>query len=104
MANVYLDALLTREDFDTIDEIKNSAKQGSLTISDLRQDDFFYSTLRKPDFQRETNEWSPNKVCELVKSFINGELIPAIILWRSKTGYNFVIDGAHRITALLHCF
>jgi len=101
MAKVYLDALLPREDFD-IDETQNSAtKKVSFSISDLRQDDFFYSTLRKPDFQRETNEWTPDKVCELIKSFLNGELIPAVILWRSKSGYNFVIDGSHRVSSLI---
>lgn len=101
MAKVYLDALLPREDFD-IDESQNSAKKKeSFSISDLREDDFFYSTLRKPDFQRETNEWTPEKVCELIKSFINGELIPAVILWRSKSGYNFVIDGSHRVSSLI---
>ncbi len=101
MAKIYLDALLPREDFD-IDETQNSAKKKeSFSISDLREDDFFYSTLRKPDFQRETNEWTPEKVCELIKSFINGELIPAVILWRSKAGYNFVIDGSHRVSSLI---
>lgn len=101
MAKVYLDALLPREDFD-IDETQNSAKKKeSFSISDLREDDFFYLTLRKPDFQRETNEWTPEKVCELIKSFINGELIPAVILWRSKAGYNFVIDGSHRVSSLI---
>jgi len=101
MAKVYLDALLPREDFD-IDETQNSAKKKeSFSISDLREDDFFYLTLRKPDFQRETNEWTPDKVCELIKSFLNGELIPAVILWRSKSGYNFVIDGSHRVSSLI---
>lgn len=101
MAKVYLDALLPREDFD-IDESQNSAKKKeSFSISDLREDDFFYLTLRKPDFQRETNEWTPEKVCELIKSFLNGELIPAVILWRSKSGFNFVIDGSHRVSSLI---
>jgi hypothetical protein len=101
MAKVSLDALLPREDFD-IDETQSTAKKKeSFSISDLREDDFFYSTLRKPDFQRETNEWDPKKISELIKSFINGELIPAVILWRSKGGYNFVIDGSHRVSSLV---
>ncbi|MCA0959613.1 DUF262 domain-containing protein [Muricauda ruestringensis] len=101
MAKVSLDALLPREDFD-IDETQNSAKKKeSFSISDLREDDFFYSTLRKPDFQRETNEWTPQKISELIKSFVNGELIPAVILWRSKGRYNFVIDGSHRVSSLV---
>ncbi len=35
-----------------------------------------------------------------MKSFIEGDLIPAIILWRSAGGYLFVIDGSHRLSAL----
>ena len=101
MTKVSLDALLPREDFDG-DETTNSAKKKeSFSISDLREDDFFYSTLRKPDFQRETNEWTSQKIVGLIKSFIYGELIPAVILWRSKSGYNFVIDGSHRISSLI---
>ena len=35
-----------------------------------------------------------------MESFINEDLIPSIILWRSKSGLYFVIDGAHRLGAL----
>lgn len=101
MAKVYLDALLPREDFD-VDETQNAVKKKeSFSISDIRDTDFFYQTLRKPDFQRETNEWTPEKICELIKSFIKGELIPAVILWRSKAGHIFVIDGSHRVSSLI---
>lgn len=101
MAKVYLDSLLPREDFDVAASQNSAKKKESFSISDLRRDDFFYLTLRKPDFQRETNEWTPQKVCELIKSFINAELIPAIILWRSNSGFNFVIDGSHRLSSLI---
>ncbi|WP_221639924.1 HNH endonuclease family protein [Actinoallomurus bryophytorum] len=58
--------------------------------------------LRKPDFQRETANWSPEKVAELVGSFLEGDLIPSVILWRSTISGNiFVIDGAHRLSALI---
>ena len=66
----------------------------------VRYDSFFFSALRKPDFQRETNEWDPDKVCSLIESFLNSELVPAIILWRNKSGFIFVIDGAHRLSSL----
>jgi hypothetical protein len=56
--------------------------------------------LRKPDFQRETNHWTPTKVADLVRSFLDLDLIPAIILWKSGH-YYFVIDGAHRLSALM---
>ncbi len=55
-----------------------------LSIEDLKYDSFFFSVLRKPIFQRETNERDPNKVCAMIESFVNGELVPAIILWRNQ--------------------
>ena len=97
---VNLDALIPREDFEVMDEIRSSPGRNTdtLTINNLKHDDFFFSAIRKPDFQRETSEWDPDKVCDFVMSFIEGDLIPAIILWRSKGSYIFVIDGSHRIS------
>jgi hypothetical protein len=46
-----------------------------------------------------TNHWSPDQVVKLLKSFADGNVIPSIILWRS-TNFIFVIDGAHRLSAL----
>lgn len=103
MKTVTLDALVPREDFDIITQIgsmENTRNKATLSIEDLKYDSFFFSALRKPIFQRETNEWDLNKVCGIVESFLNGELIPAIILWRSQSGYIFVIDGAHRLSSL----
>lgn len=103
MKNVTLDALIPREDFEIIDELENgniSRNKSTLSIEDLTYDSFFFSALRKPDFQRETNEWSPEKICGFIESFVKGELVPAIILWKHKNGYIFVIDGSHRLSAL----
>lgn len=100
MAKVNLDALIKREDFEIAEDINASKKKEAISIEDIKADSFFFTYLRKPDFQRETNEWDSEKVCELIKSFVEGDLIPAIILWRSKAGYLFVIDGSHRISAL----
>lgn len=104
MGKVNLDALIPREDF----EITDASTQGSLrntsqiTLSQLEaKDNFVYPILRKPDFQRETNEWDPNKVVKLIQNYVNGDLIPAIILWNSKGSNTFVIDGAHRLSALI---
>ena len=36
----------------------------------------------------------------MIESFVNDELVPAIILWRNQGGYIFVIDGAHRLSSL----
>lgn len=100
MAKVNLDALIKREDFE-INETRNSGKKKeTLSIEDIKEDSFFFSSLRKPDFQRETNEWDGIRVMELLKSFMSDDLIPAVILWRSSGGYLFVIDGSHRLSAL----
>lgn len=100
MAKVNLDALIPREDFEVEEIINSGKKKETLSIEDIKSDSFFFSNLRKPDFQRETNEWDKEKVAELIRSFIAGDLIPAIILWRSTGGYLFVIDGSHRLSAL----
>ncbi|MEH1838383.1 MAG: HNH endonuclease [Nostoc sp.] len=100
MAKVNLDALIPREDFDVEENINLGKKKETISIEDLKIDSFFFSNIRKPDFQRETNEWDKNRICEFIKSFIEGDLIPAIILWRSTGGYLFVIDGSHRLSAL----
>lgn len=100
MAKVNLDALIPREDFEVEDNINPGKKKETISIEDIKIDSFFFSNVRKPDFQRETTEWDSKKVCEFVDSFIKGDLIPAIILWRSNSGYLFVIDGSHRLSAL----
>ena len=100
MVKVNLDALIEREDFELDDNINSGTKRERISISDLQPDSFFFPSVRKPDFQRETNEWDKLRVCKFIKSFIVGDLIPAVILWRSKGGYLFVIDGSHRLSAL----
>jgi len=100
---VNLDALIPREDFDVNEEFGSSTRNiSTLGVRDLEhKKSFFYSALRKPDFQRETNEWDQDRVSSLIESFLDGELIPAVILWKNGAGYTFVIDGAHRLSALL---
>lgn len=103
LKTVTLDALITREDFEITSKHgsdANNRNKATLSIEDLKYDSFFFSALRKPIFQRETNEWEPEKVCGMIESFVKGDLIPAIILWRNQSGYIFVIDGAHRLSSL----
>lgn len=95
-----LDALIPREDFAVVDDAQQSKTVDSIQIQNLENKSFFYPVLRKPDFQRETSDWSVEKVSDFIFSFLNGDLIPAIILWRSGS-YIFAIDGAHRLSALL---
>ncbi|TDP01548.1 DUF262 domain-containing protein [Flavobacterium sp. 245] len=100
MAKVNLDAIIPREDFEVIGNQNSTNLFNSISISNFTGG-FFYPFLRKPDFQRETNEWDAKKIVEFIESYINGELIPAIILWRNNSGLYFVIDGAHRLSALI---
>jgi len=103
MGKVNLDALIPREDFEIKDEIlsKGTGQNiSTLGVNDLRKSSFFLSSARKPDFQRETNEWDAEKIVVLIESFLNGDLIPSVILWKSEGGYVFVIDGSHRLSAL----
>jgi hypothetical protein len=102
---VNLDALIPREDFEAAaPEVltQPSGLMANLGVAELGPESFMYNVLRKPDFQRETANWTPDKVAALVRSFLEGDLIPAIILWRSpKSGNIFAIDGAHRLSALI---
>ncbi|SNX59354.1 HNH endonuclease [Nitrosomonas ureae] len=101
LKNIVLDALIAREDFEVKDETGGTTRNiGTVGTRDLEYDSFFFSALRKPDFQRETNEWDAKRIVSLIDSFISGDLIPAVILWRSAASYTFVIDGAHRLSAL----
>lgn len=100
MAKVNLDALIPREDFEIDDKVNSGFKKHTISAEDIKNDSFFFQALRKPDFQRETNEWEPERVAELIRSFVGDELIPAVILWRSQSGYLFVIDGSHRLSAI----
>lgn len=104
METVNLDALIEREDFDRLDDnnASSAAKLGrELYIATLTPEDRL-AVMRKPDFQRETSGWSPEIVSEFIKSVADGDVVPALIMWRSpKSGNTFVIDGAHRLSALV---
>lgn len=98
---VNLDAMIKREDFEATNEEELSSFDTVATISlrDFTKGGLIGSNLRKPDFQRETNHWNPDQVVSLLECFLNGDLIPSVILWRSPT-YIFVIDGGHRLSVL----
>ena len=103
MDKVNLDGLIQREDLD-IKETKEAINTGlkdTVSVSDLNKNEFFLTNLFKPDFQRETSEWDYKKILAFIESFINQELIPSIILWRSESGKVFIIDGAHRLSSLI---
>jgi hypothetical protein len=96
---VNLDALIPREDFVIEDQPTPTAGTERISITEL-EGPFFGPSLRKPDFQRETNRWTPAKVVDLIRAFVDGDLIPAVILWKAGQ-FVFVIDGAHRLGALM---
>jgi hypothetical protein len=101
---VNLDALIARADFG---EVRSNPEPSPAGLPEfLRLRDLVTgatsAALRKPDFQRETACWRFTRVAGFVRSFVEGDLIPAVILWRSPTtGKIFVVDGAHRLSALI---
>lgn len=78
---VNLDALIPREDFAVEVQPPHATPLEKISVVHL-EGPFFGPDLRKPDFQRETAHWSPNKVVDLVRAFVDADLIPAVILWR----------------------
>jgi hypothetical protein len=95
---VNLDALIQRADLAAPGEAAEDIT--SLPVMALEAKGLLYPALRKPDFQRETANWTPEQVADLISTFARRDLIPAVILWRAGQGV-FVIDGAHRLSALI---
>ncbi|WP_229600530.1 GmrSD restriction endonuclease domain-containing protein [Reyranella humidisoli] len=92
--------MIPREDFGReADEELTIELIRDFPVSNLAEDSPIRRQLRKPDFQRETNHWSPGQVVSLIASFVDQEVVPSLILWKSPN-FIFVIDGAHRLSAL----
>ena len=96
---VNLDAMIPREDFAVQGEETTVDLLRDFPITYLEPNAPILKLLRKPDFQRETNHWTPDQVVTFIASFLDSEVIPSLILWKSST-YIFVIDGGHRLSAL----
>ena len=94
---VNLDALIPRADILTA--IPTTGR-GHIPVSELNKEQLYYDLLRKPDFQRETDDWDINNVVSLIKSFQKKHLIPAIILWATQ-GQTFIIDDTHRLSVFI---
>ncbi|WP_082382169.1 DUF262 domain-containing protein [Blastomonas sp. AAP25] len=100
---VNLDAMITRSDFASKQDAESSQSNNfaEIALKDLAgHGAWLPKLLRKPDFQRETTQWTSSQITTLIESFLDGELIPAVILWGPKS-HIFVIDGGHRLSALL---
>lgn len=99
VSRVVLDAMIRRADFAHQAESVTTELGTTLKLSEITGSSPMAKFMRKPDFQRETNHWTPAQVAALIQSFVHGELIPALIFWKSES-FVFVIDGAHRLSAL----
>ncbi|HEV3386493.1 MAG TPA: hypothetical protein VG097_16840, partial [Gemmata sp.] len=73
---VNLDALIIREDFESGAEAQSSSSGISpiFKIPELHRDSMYYRLLRKPDFQRETNNWEPETIVDFVECFLDNKL------------------------------
>jgi hypothetical protein len=99
---VNLDSLIKREDFESGGAESVGGSEPIFKVEELARDRMYFGVLRKPDFQRPTNNWSPEMIVDLVKSWLDSNLVPALIIWHSKdTGKVFIVDGAHRLSALI---
>src|SRR4051812_22411715 len=94
---VTLDAMIPREDFEISDQVFELDLFSDFPIGYLQSDSQIFKLLRKPDFQRETNHWTAEQIATFVESFVDNEVIPSLILWKSAS-YIFVIDGGHRLS------
>jgi hypothetical protein len=106
MGTVYLDHLIERDALQYVDQraVENAAIERKIPLADFRLrdigDEWFYK-LRKPDFQRETNYWTPEQCAVFIESVARGDLIPGIIAWRNiEAGRIYIIDGAHRLSVV----
>lgn len=108
-ARVYLDHHIERESLrykredDLIPDRKRRPSNRSLRLSDLYGDHTSsrQHLLRKPDFQRATNSWTPEDCALLMESIIEEKTIPAIIMWSGEASFDYVLDGAHRISVFI---
>lgn len=100
VVRVNLDAMIPRADFAaTTGDATSAEKIPAFSIEQLGSNSLLVHRLKKPDFQRETTHWTPQQLVTFLKSYLDNELVPSVILWQSPS-HVFVIDGGHRISAL----
>jgi hypothetical protein len=70
---VNLDAMIPRADFayEEDNSVTGNERFRSISVKDFKADGLLRPILRKPDFQRETNHWSPEQVVSLLECFVN---------------------------------
>jgi hypothetical protein len=99
---VNLDTMIERADFemDDVSGVEIRKPGNELYLASLTKDGRLAS-FRKPEFQRETSAWTPEIVSDFIKSVVEANVVPAIIMWHSPSEKFFIIDGAHRLSALI---
>jgi hypothetical protein len=76
------------------------SQDNRLRYSDIANNTWFHN-VRKPDFQRETNSWTPEDCVEFLDTVVKGRIIPSVILWHNEeTGLIYILDGAHRLSVI----
>lgn len=98
---VNLDAMISREDFKVENGFSSANRFKQIKANDLKCDSVMLGMIRKPDFQRETRDWSVSQITNFISSILDRHFIPSIILWQNSSGVIFVIDGAHRLSAFM---
>ena len=101
MSKVNLDAMIVREDFNATEGFTSTSRIKQIAATGLKHGELLPMLLRKPDFQRETRDWDIDQLVNFLNSILNRHFIPAIILWQNSSALTFVIDGAHRLSALM---
>lgn len=88
-------------------EVKRKTKAptgGGREDSEVRYEDIggsWFTRIRKPDFQRETNAWSPERCVSFLDSVVTGRIVPSVILWHNLENTSiYVLDGAHRLSVV----
>lgn len=112
LVNVNLDhhipseSLYTKCEYDKVGKSEEAKlhQKASLDFRDFLDDDSgltIWDRLRKPEFQRPTFCWEDEKFTNLLKALQNNRVIPGVIFWlNTSTGHIFVLDGAHRLSAI----
>ena len=72
---VNLDAMFPRADFATADQDFTMQLFSNFSIGNLEDGSPVLKLLRKPDFQRETNHWSPQQIAIFIESFLDNQSI-----------------------------
>ena len=93
---------LQNNDGDEVPTSVNRISDPYIRYSDIKGE--WFEKLKKPDFQRETNAWSPYQCKEFIESVFLGQIIPSSNLWKSyENGMTYILDGVQRLMGITAC-